>query len=664
MFFDQVGNLWAVGPEGVFVLKPGGTLLHFTAKDGLPSNDLLSVGQDGSNAIWVGSNGSGAARFDGTSWQAFSTADGLAGNTVFDITRYTDATGALMGTDHGVSWYNNITEKWTNYSSPPYLPDDVVRSLVVLHKDGSIWLATPQGVRLLETSQVYTTADGLVSNDVSGIAFAPDCSIWIATSAGVSSYNDGAWTSYTVADGLVDNFVSSIAVSVFDVAWFGTPSGLSRFDGKNWTTYTAKDGLASDDVLSVIVALDDTLWIGTSAGLSHYSPSLASQAGQTAQSTSQVLGSDAEFPFIYIKGGDLWALSAGVVKQLTKYGNISGYFLSTDRRKLAVYRRGENNETGLWVMNPDGSDLRLLVSQADLDTLGEFSETEQSRQTNSRVSFRGTAWVPGTYTIAYGTYRPIKYDGTIFHDDLNLVDVLTGEKTTLLPPGSGGSFTYSPDGSQVAIIGLNQISIMNADGTNRHDNVLEYSTIQDVDNYYYPRPNWSADGRYLLLALPPQRMMSDSRETTTLWKIPADGSPAIRLGSFDALAFLFGYTTFSPDLTHLAYLDEADPFYANFTIHIANYDGTDDRVLFTGRNYFVNWSPDGLHFAYYLSSDDTEVWYISDLNGVSARLAITPTFLRWVDNSTFVQYDSLPCGGYELRLTSISGESQVIDRYW
>lgn len=662
LLFDQVGNLWAVGPQGVFVIKPDGTLQHFTMADGLPSNDLLSVGEGTDNSVWVGSNGSGISRFDGKGWKTFTTADGLGGNVVRDIVRYMGARGILVATDHGASWYDD--QKWQNYAGPSNLPNDEVTSILSPRWD-TVWVGTLKGLRLFETTQTYTTSNGLVNDEVNAMGISPDCSLWAGTIGGASHLSEGSWTSYTTTNGLADNWVSSIAVSLDGTAWFGTPAGVSRFDGKTWTTLTTQDGLADNHVLSVMEAPNETLWLGTAGGLSHYSPSLTSQAAETGQTLQ---GTEAIYtgpPLIYIKGGDLWTWSAGEKKQATSYGNISGFFLSADRSKVAVFRRGDNDETSLWVMNLDGSQARLLVSQDDLDALGKFSETKESLQTNSRVSFRGTAWVPGTYTIAYGTYRHIKYDGTIFHDDLNLVDTVTGEKTTLLPPGSGGGFTYSPDGSQIAIIGQNQISIMNADGSHRRDEVLEYPTIQDVDNYYYPTPIWSADAQYLILALPPQQLMSDSRSPTTLWKIPADGTPAIQLGTFEAVAFLSGYTAFSPDLTRLAYLDEVDPSKGTLVIHIANYDGSGDKVIQEGKGvYFVNWSPDGQHFVYYKSSNDTEAWYISDLNGISTPLAYKPEFLNWVSKDAFLQYDSLPCARFEMRLTPIDGESQVIDRFW
>ncbi len=665
MLVDQLGNLWAVGPDGAFVIQPDGSILHFTTDNGLPSNDLLSVGQDSSDAIWVGSNGSGAARYDGEKWQTYTTSDGLAGNIVFDIIRYYNAAGVLIGTDHGISWLVKDAEKWTSYTGTAFLPEDRVNSLIVLASDDMIWAATPRGVKLVETSQTFTPADGLASEVVNDIAVRPDCCVWAGTENGVSMYQAEIWTSYTTADGLVDNLVSTVAVSLFNVAWFGTPSGLSRFDGTGWTTYTTQDGLANDDVLSILIAPDETLWIGTAGGLSHFSPSQASQASETGQSTQVTAGTGLDTSLIYLKGGDLWTWNGEGKKQATHYGNITGFVQNGDKSRLAVFRRGEEDETSLWVMNLDGSQARLLVSQDDLDALGRFSETEESRETNSRVSFRGTTWVPGTNIIAYGTFRHIKYDGTIFHDDLNLVDAQTGENRILLSPGSGGGFTYSPDGSRLAIVGENDISIMNADGSDRHDKLLVYPTIHDVDYAYYPRPSWSADGQYLLLALPPERPMDDPTPPTTLWKIPADGSPAIQLGSINpsfTYAFSVAYTA---DQTHLAYWSMAFRDSGMIgEIHIANYDGTDDRVVIAAdTSYFVSWALDGQHFVYYISSGGSEVWYISDQDGNSTQLPIQPVYISWVSNESFLYYDYLPCSGTELGLYTISGESQVIDRY-
>jgi hypothetical protein len=663
MAFDQDNNLWMVGPNGAFVLNSDGSQGHFTIEDGLPSNDLLSVGLDFDGSVWVGSNGSGVARYDGTSWQTFTTADGLAGDVVLDIIMYIAHNGVLFGTTQGLSWYNG--EKWENYTSPASMPDDEVRSIAVPHWD-TFWLGTARGLQLFETSQAYTTQDGLVDDEINTIAYAPDCSLWIGTPAGVSHKRGEVFTSYTSADGLADDYVSAAAVTLDGAAWLGTPMGLSRLDGKGWTTYTTADGLADNDVLSILVAPDETLWIGTAASLSHYSPSLNAAAGQPGSSTYAVSGIAAGFEIFYGKDGTVWKWQAGEKSLDPTQGRAATRMLSTDGSLQAYFRQGDSPESGLWVSNSDGSDPRLLVSTADLQELGKYSENEESKEFGSHVVFNGVSWVPSTHEIVYGTYRDITRDGRIFHDDLNLVDADTGEKTSLLPPGQGGEFLFSPDGSQLAIIGQNQISIMDADGSNRHDKLLEYPTIHNVDWAYYPQPVWSPDGQYLLLALPSESLMSNEQETVTIWKIPADGSPAIRLGSFQAVGYFFDYTKFSPDLSHLAYMDESEQFEGGrLAIHIANADGTGDRVNQEGFGvYFVSWSPDGQHYLYHTTTtDEIETWYVSDLDGNSTLLPYAPVQAWWVDNETLLHYESLGCG-YQLSLSSLDGESQVIDVFW
>jgi Tol biopolymer transport system component len=666
MGFDRKDNLWAVGPEGVVVLKPDGTKEYFTVEDGLPSNDLLSVGFDTQDNVWVGTRSSGAARYDGEVWQTFTAQDGLGADEVLDIVYYLESWGVLVGTKNGLSVFR---DSWENYSGLSYLPDNEIRAIAIL-RGNKIWLGTPKGLRLFETSETYTTANGLPNDEVNAIAIAPDCSLWLGTSGGVSHYIGGAFTSYTKSEGLANNLVSSAAVTLDGTAWFGTPSGVSRFDGNTWTTYTTDDGLADNDVLSIEVAPDETLWIGTAGGLSHFSPSIALPSIDTGTSAHENMGDVSGLQIVYPKNNNLWVWSEGVTRQITRGGNVNGFKLSDDGNKVAFTRMVSYPTSELWVINIDGSGERLLVSTDDLQALGKSSETEEIRQSESYILLSPYAWVPGTYTIAYGTYRSIRYDGTIYHYDLNLVDAETGKKWTILAPGSGGKFIYSPDGSQIAIFTRQQIFIVDADGSNRHDNLLEFQMPTFGEAHIFPEPVWSADGQYLLLGLPPDDPMNNPTLPTTLWQVPADGSPAIRLGTTKYPVLPEGYNvTFSPDLKQLAYTTEGPGLSGyGFEIHIANFDGTNDRVIQAGKMlYFWNWSPDGQHFIYY-SHPEPDAWYISDLDGNATVMDFLPVDvqLAWVNNESFLHY--VHCGAqncaYELRLASIDGETVVIDRSW
>jgi len=60
----------------------------------------LAVTRDG--AVWAGTWGAGLSRFDGSTWQTFTTADGLPSNHIFSL--HTDAAGRLwIGTSQGLA---------------------------------------------------------------------------------------------------------------------------------------------------------------------------------------------------------------------------------------------------------------------------------------------------------------------------------------------------------------------------------------------------------------------------------------------------------------------------------------------------------------------------------------------------------------------------------
>ncbi len=128
------------------------------------------------------------------------------------------------------------------------------------------------GVTALRAQQFtnYTTADGLPSDNVLGVAVDGSNNKWFATQSGVAKFNDNAWTVYTTANGLVDNYINCIAVDAANRVWAGTDYGVSRFDGTTWTTFTTTNGLVDDMVKYIAGDPDGSVWIGTGNGLSNF----------------------------------------------------------------------------------------------------------------------------------------------------------------------------------------------------------------------------------------------------------------------------------------------------------------------------------------------------------------------------------------------------------
>lgn len=113
--------------------------------DGGPSYNpdyvfCIHVAADG--AVWAGTWGGGASRFDGESWRNFTSADGLAGDVVFAVTE--DAEGALwFGTDQGVSRWDGRT--WQRFGVEDGIPGSAVYALAVT-PEGEVWAGTRGGV--------------------------------------------------------------------------------------------------------------------------------------------------------------------------------------------------------------------------------------------------------------------------------------------------------------------------------------------------------------------------------------------------------------------------------------------------------------------------------------------------------------------------------------
>jgi ligand-binding sensor domain-containing protein len=298
------GALWSLNLSSVIRFDPGAAPdssgESWIVYDDFPGSSLgnLTIAPNGS--VWVGIYtrpmrggmhlGHGVARFDGTSWQVYTTTHGLAHNYVNDIAIATD--GAVwFGTDNGISRFDG--ETWTTYDVDTILPTNnrPHTRRVITTPDGLVCCELIGAVSCFNGQDwtAYTEADGLYpEHDSLGIginfilstAVDRDGALWLGTNkGGVSRFDGETWTTYTTEDGLGHNQVNTIAVAPDGAVWVGTLWGASRFDGKAWTTYTTADGAPSasngivDNIVTdIVVTPDGALWFSTYSGISRYGP--------------------------------------------------------------------------------------------------------------------------------------------------------------------------------------------------------------------------------------------------------------------------------------------------------------------------------------------------------------------------------------------------------
>lgn len=672
MTFDLEGNLWAGGPGGLLRIRPDGTYKKFTEQDGFGKYEVTSISATPDSAVWVGTWGGGAWRFDGKEWQVFTTSEGLWDDYIHAIAfipePYYGELTLFFGTRKGLSIY--AEGRWSNYINASYgLPHDEVLSIITGHF-GELLVGTRGGLIDLGGDQpVYTTASGLAGNHVNSIIRTTDCSLWFGTGGGASHFDGERWSSYTSAEGLAAERVITVAAALDGSMWFGTDEGASHLDEAGWTTYTTADGLVDDHVDSIAVSPDEAVWFGTPAGLTRFAPTgkVASEpAKQSEEASTSLLTSR----LVYVKDGNIWLWNNDKKEQLTKDGRVDSLKFSGDGSWIAFTRARAGLVNELWVVRSDGRDERLLVSAVDLDGLLDIPRNKWTKG----VAIFNYTWVPGTHSIAYETRREIEGTGTALSDDLRLVDVETGEPITHLASGQGGKSYYSPDGLKVAIVTPQNISIMSADGEYLLEKVLEYPKVITYSEYsYYPKPVWSPDSRYLRVAIPFEDALKEPAQPTEIWHIQV---PALSAGGWETVPeqptllvslptgiFLGSPVAFSPDLSHIAYsrrVGDSEPMQVE--LHLANSDGTNNKVIQTEtRIEVLSWAPDGQHFAFRFGHPESGA--IAGLDGSIQTLGFNPLSFAWVDGETFTHVMDLGCAA-ELWVQKLNGESQVLDRMW
>lgn len=101
---------------------------------------------------------------------------------------------------------------------------------------------------------------------------------------------------YTTADGLLRDEVSRIKQDSRGFLWFCTNDGLSRFDGYGFTNYTTDDGLPNRVVSDLVEARSGAIWVATNDGLARFNPRGMRGLARRGDEANQPEGNDAAEP--------------------------------------------------------------------------------------------------------------------------------------------------------------------------------------------------------------------------------------------------------------------------------------------------------------------------------------------------------------------------------
>lgn len=232
VFQDSEGNVW-IGTNGKGLMKFANKEFKFLTKQkDLPSDLVISIGEDKNENIWLGSLGEGVSRIS----------------------------------KKGVTSYN---ARKTNFPN---------NNCWVIHRDlkGEMWFGTSQGLALLKENsfQTFTQNEGLPSNKVQSIFQEVPNVMWIGTREGVSYMKNNKFESLPNYDYRNTRAIASTQDGMY---WFGTSDGLVQYDGFN--TRLVEDSLLMGNTVYAIQSFGNKLWIGTDKGLVYFDGKLFQRIG-------------------------------------------------------------------------------------------------------------------------------------------------------------------------------------------------------------------------------------------------------------------------------------------------------------------------------------------------------------------------------------------------
>jgi ligand-binding sensor domain-containing protein len=167
------------------------------------------------------------------------------------------------------SFLNSLGQTFTNYTTADGLVDNNVLC-ATSQGNGVMWFGTQNGISKFDgfnwTNITTITDTALISNTITAIKTMSNGDLWVGTDFGVCKYSNSTWTSYTTTDGLGDNRVKYITESSDGRIWIGEYDGLSIFDGVNFTTYNMSDGIPFGGIQHISFDNNQDAWLGSGFG--------------------------------------------------------------------------------------------------------------------------------------------------------------------------------------------------------------------------------------------------------------------------------------------------------------------------------------------------------------------------------------------------------------
>ena len=253
-------GIWAAGTRGLILIQPDGKVRRFTTRDGLANNLIRALYEDRAGNLWVGTYG-GLSRRDGDRFVDLKMDD-------------RDWVWCLFEDRENDLWVgmNNALvrlrdDKFSSFGRPEGFPGD---EPIVVRQDqqSQLWVGYHDSGLLVmgpHKRRIYTTRDGLPSNEIFGVRVSRPGELLIGTRAGLSRLRGGRFMNYSMPHPTGSSAVLDAIEDIQGNLWAATASGVYELKGTTWTAVIGGNASSADYTVALIQTRGGQLWAGTLA---------------------------------------------------------------------------------------------------------------------------------------------------------------------------------------------------------------------------------------------------------------------------------------------------------------------------------------------------------------------------------------------------------------
>lgn len=289
----------------------------------------------------------------------------------------------------------------------------------------SLWLATARGLQHYDGLRftTWTTADGLPSDEVTGITHTPDGTLWVSfLEHGVARFDGDHWVTYGLDDGLLSLRTRELFVTRSGDLWLGygreadlgdPVHAVSRFEDDRWVNLALPDSHAAQ-VHRLVESASGDLWLTTDSGVLRHDG-----RGWTWFTESDGLPRANAYGLVEDREGQIWVclFGTGVARfngtSWRFYGEADGLDISRTPVSLLVADDGV-----LW------SGGRKLLARFDGERWHSYDTAVYPG--TSFVNLRGAPGQPGFWAFDWFTPTFFRFDPSVAAQTFSHPEGLSG----------------------------------------------------------------------------------------------------------------------------------------------------------------------------------------------------------------------------------------------